>query len=137
MLAKSGFAILVMTAEDETAKGTYHPRLNVVHEAALFQGKLGFERAIVLLEDDTEEFSNIAGIQQVRFAKGNIKETYGDVLATLRRCRPARQRVRDLRLRDRRRRGRGRSGDRALGVPEPTGHRRRRDPSNEGMRPQG
>jgi hypothetical protein len=46
---------------------------------------LGFSKAIVLLEDGTEEFSNIAGIQQIRFAKGNIKETFGEVLAVLRR----------------------------------------------------
>jgi predicted nucleotide-binding protein len=85
MLTKSSFAILVMTAEDETPEGTFRPRLNVVHELGLFQGKLGFAKAIVLLEDGTEEFSNINGIQQVRFAKGRIRETFGDILATLRR----------------------------------------------------
>jgi predicted nucleotide-binding protein len=35
----------------------------VIHEAGLFQGKLGFARAIVLLEQDCNEFSNIAGLQ--------------------------------------------------------------------------
>ena len=85
MLSKSSFALLVMTAEDETATVTFNPRLNVVHELGLFQGKLGFSRAIVLLEDGTEEFSNIHGIQQIRFAKGRIRETFGEVLATLKR----------------------------------------------------
>jgi hypothetical protein len=85
MLTKSSFAILVMTAEDHVTTGKFHPRLNVVHEAGLFQGKLGFDRAVVLLEQGTEEFSNIAGIQQIRFAKGNIRETFGEVIATLRR----------------------------------------------------
>jgi hypothetical protein len=47
--------------------------------------KLGFARAIVLLEQDCNEFSNIAGLQQIRFAKGNIKEAFGEVLATIRR----------------------------------------------------
>jgi hypothetical protein len=46
---------------------------------------LGFDRAIVLLEDDTEEFTNIAGIQQIRYSKGKIIETFGEVLATIRR----------------------------------------------------
>jgi predicted nucleotide-binding protein len=85
MLLKSSFALLVMTGEDETTGGLTLARQNVIHEAGLFQGKLGFSKAIVLLEDGTEEFSNIAGIQQIRFAKGNIKETFGEVLAVLRR----------------------------------------------------
>jgi len=85
MMQNSSFALLVMTGEDETATGALRPRQNVVHEAGLFQGKLGFERAIVLLEDGVEEFSNIHGVTQIRFSKGNIRETYGDVLATLRR----------------------------------------------------
>ncbi len=85
MLKKSSIAFLVMTGEDETASGTLLARQNVVHEVGLFQGKLGFNRAIVLLEEETEEFSNIAGIQQIRFKKGNIRATFGDVLAVLRR----------------------------------------------------
>ena len=85
MLSKSSFAILVMTGEDETKKGEFHPRLNVVHELGLFQGHLGFSRSIAILEDGTQEFSNINGVQQIRFSKGNIKETFGDILATLNR----------------------------------------------------
>jgi predicted nucleotide-binding protein len=85
MVRRSSFAIIVMTGEDKTAGGAFNPRLNVVHELGLFQGALGFSRAIVLLEEGTEEFSNIHGIQQIRFKKNNIRETYGDVLATLRR----------------------------------------------------
>ena len=85
MLEESSFAILVMTGEDEATDGTMRARQNVIHEIGLFQGQLGFARAIVLLEEGTEEFSNIQGIDQIRFSKGNIKETFGEVLATLRR----------------------------------------------------
>jgi predicted nucleotide-binding protein len=81
----SSFALLVLTAEDEHADGTMHARENVIHEAGLFQGRLRYGRAIVLLEAGVSEFSNIAGIHQIRFSRGNIRETYGDVLATLRR----------------------------------------------------
>ena len=83
MLEKASMAFLVMTAEDETAGGTFNPRLNVVHEAGLFQGKLGFNRAIILLETEAEEFSNVHGIEEIRFT--NIKEVFGDVVATIRR----------------------------------------------------
>ena len=85
MLDKTSFAILVMTGEDKTEDGSMRARQNVVHELGLFQGKLGFTKAIVLLEDGTEEFSNIHGINQIRYGQGNIKETFGEVLATLKR----------------------------------------------------
>jgi hypothetical protein len=85
MMEESSFALLVMTGEDETAEGALRARDNVIHETGLFQGKLGFNRAIVLLEEGVEEFSNILGINQIRFSRGNIRETFGDVLATLRR----------------------------------------------------
>jgi predicted nucleotide-binding protein len=85
MLTKSSFALLVLTAEDETADGQLRARQNVVHELGLFQGRLGFARALVLVEEGTEMFSNLQGIHQIRFRAGAIKETYGDVLATLRR----------------------------------------------------
>jgi len=85
MLDESSCAFLVLTAEDEMSDGRLLARQNVIHETGLFQGHLGFSRAIVLLEDGAEEFSNLAGIQQIRFAKSNIKETFGEVLAVLRR----------------------------------------------------
>ncbi len=85
MLTKSAFAILVMTGEDKAENGTLRARQNVVHELGLFQGRLGFSRAIVLLEEGVEEFSNIQGIHQIRYSKGNIKETFGDVVAVLKR----------------------------------------------------
>jgi len=85
MLAKSSFAVLVMTGEDKDSNGQLRARQNVIHELGLFQGKLGFSRAIVLLEEETEEFSNIHGINQIRYGKNNIKETYGEILATLKR----------------------------------------------------
>lgn len=84
-MIKSSFAILVLTAEDKDESGSFRARQNVIHELGLFQGHLGFSRAIVLLEEGTEEFSNIHGIHQIRYSKGNVRETYGDVLATLHR----------------------------------------------------
>lgn len=85
MLEESSIAILVMTGEDESADGKLRPRQNVVHEAGLFQGRLGFEKAALLLEEGVEEFSNIAGLQQIRFPKGMIESAFGEVLAYLRR----------------------------------------------------
>jgi predicted nucleotide-binding protein len=83
MLDQSSIAFLLMTADDKTVTGELHPRLNVVHEAGLFQGRLGFHRAIVILENGVTEFSNIHGVEQLRFT--NIREIFGDVMATIRR----------------------------------------------------
>jgi predicted nucleotide-binding protein len=76
---------LVLTAEDETVDGKVQARMNVVHEAGLFQGRLGFERAIVMLEEGCEEFSNIAGLGQIRFPKNNLKAAFHDVQLVLER----------------------------------------------------
>jgi predicted nucleotide-binding protein len=85
MMDKSTFALIVMTAEDETSDGDLRARQNVIHEAGLFQGKLGFSKCIAIVEEGVEVFSNLEGIHQIRFGQGRIKETYGEVLATLRR----------------------------------------------------
>lgn len=66
MLDAAAIALLVMIAEDEMADGAVQARMNVVHEAGLFQGRLGFTKAIVLLEDGCVEFSNIQGLGQIR-----------------------------------------------------------------------
>ena len=85
MLNSAAMAFLVMTAEDENSDGTSHARLNVVHEAGLFQGRLGFDRAIVLLEEGCEAFSNIDGLGQLRFAKGEIGSKFEEVRRILER----------------------------------------------------
>ena len=85
MLTESSLAFLVLTGEDETADQCLRARQNVIHETGLFQGKLGFSRAIVLLEEGVEEFSNLAGIQHISFPEGHISETFGEVLAVIRR----------------------------------------------------
>jgi Predicted nucleotide-binding protein containing TIR-like domain len=38
MLNQANFAFLILTGDDEQATGEFNPRLNVVHEAGLFQG---------------------------------------------------------------------------------------------------
>ncbi len=81
----ANFAIIVMTAEDDQADGQVRARQNVVHEAGLFQGRLGFSRVAVLVEEGVENFSNLDGLQYIPFSADNIRETYGDVLAMLRR----------------------------------------------------
>ncbi|HYK01957.1 MAG TPA: TIR domain-containing protein [Thermoanaerobaculia bacterium] len=85
MLAKATFAFLIMTAEDEHADASLHARENVIHEIGLFQNRLGFRRAIVVVEDGCREFSNISGVTQLRFPKGYIKATFEEIRQVLER----------------------------------------------------
>jgi predicted nucleotide-binding protein len=85
MLNDACFAFLVMTAEDEHPDNSKHARENVIHEVGLFQGRLGFRHAIVLLEEGCEEFSNIIGVSQIRFPSNNIKASFKNVIAVLKR----------------------------------------------------
>lgn len=84
MLELSGFALIVMTGEDHATDGM-RARENVVHEAGLFQGRLGFERAIILREEGCEEFSNIQGLIQIKFPRGDIMAVSEQVRQTLER----------------------------------------------------
>jgi predicted nucleotide-binding protein len=85
MLSQAAFAFLVLTAEEEHTDRTLHARSNVIHEVGLFQGRLGSHRAILLLEDGCAEFSNIAGLSQIRFPRGDIAARFEEVRRVLER----------------------------------------------------
>ena len=85
MLESCCMAFLIMTGEDEQTDSTLHARGNVIHEIGLFQAQLGYERAIILLEDGCEIFSNIQGITYIPFPKGNIRAVFEDIRDVLKR----------------------------------------------------
>ena len=83
--SRAEFAILVLTGEDLTDDGQLRARQNVIHEAGLFQGRLGYVRAFLVVEEGLEMMSNLDGVQQIRFPAGQIGAAVGEVLAALRR----------------------------------------------------
>jgi hypothetical protein len=83
MLDQSTIACLLFTGEITHDDGSLHARENVIHELGLFQGRLGFSKVIILLDEGVHEFSNIYGINQIRFSKGKIREAFGDIVATI------------------------------------------------------
>ena len=85
MLEQAAFAFLIMTAEEEHMDSTLHARPNVIHEVGLFQGYLGPRRAIVMVEDGCAEFSNITGLSQIQFPRGNISASFEEVRRVLER----------------------------------------------------
>ena len=85
MLGQATFAVMVLIAEDETAAGGRRARQNVIHEAGLFQGRLGFKRAILLRQEGIEDFTNVAGLQYIPFAGDRIEQTFWDLQRVLKR----------------------------------------------------
>lgn len=85
MLDRCSFAFIVATADDKHSDGTKHARENVIHEIGMLQGRYSFERAIILLEEGCQEFSNITGIGQIRFPKGEIRTVWEDIRRVLER----------------------------------------------------
>lgn len=60
-------AVIVMTGEEKTLDNRTLARQNVIHEAGLFQAKLGFDRVVLLKEEGVENFSNTQGIVYIPF----------------------------------------------------------------------
>lgn len=85
MLQVSTFAFLVMTAEDDHADQTRHARANVVHEVGLFQGRLGPRRAIILLEEGCQQFSNVHGLTHIPFPPGRVSAAFEEIRRVLER----------------------------------------------------
>ena len=85
LLSDSKFAFLIMTAEDQHADATMHARENVIYEIGLFQGRLGPRKAIILIEEGCNEFSNISGLCQIQFPKGCISAAFDEIRKVLER----------------------------------------------------
>ncbi|WP_029353471.1 TIR domain-containing protein [Bosea sp. 117] len=85
MMDAAAVAFVIMTAEDEQKDGKLQARMNVIHEVGLFQGRLGFTKGIVMIEEGCEEFSNIQGLGQIRFPAGRISAAFEEVRQVLER----------------------------------------------------
>jgi predicted nucleotide-binding protein len=85
MLEVSAFAFLIMTGDDDFGEGALRARQNVIHELGLCQGRLGARKAVALLEEGCDEFSNIQGLNQIRFPRNNISAAFDEVRRVLER----------------------------------------------------
>lgn len=73
------FALIVLTADDQTASGGLRARQNVIHELGYFHGLLGRNRVLLLKEPKVELFSNISGLIYKEFPRGSIKLVFEDI----------------------------------------------------------
>jgi len=85
LLTSCTFAVIVATKEDVTVDGGTRARQNVVHEVGLFQGRFGFEKVAVLEQDGIEGFSNLAGLQVIRFPNERVEAGFYELDRMLKR----------------------------------------------------
>lgn len=78
-LDRATAAVIVMTGEEQTIDSRLLARQNVVHEAGLFQAKLGFDRVALLKEASVESFSNAQGLIYIPFDPQNITSSFYDL----------------------------------------------------------
>jgi predicted nucleotide-binding protein len=73
-----GLAIMLLSGEDETKDGRVRAPQNVIHEAGLFQGMLGFENVLLLVDRGIEGFINMAGMQIIYYDK-NVESSFTEI----------------------------------------------------------
>jgi hypothetical protein len=79
-------AFVVVTLSDERDGLARVVRENVVHEIGLFGGRLGANRAFILVEEGCEGFDDVIGISQIRFPAGRLEAVFADVRRVLQRA---------------------------------------------------
>jgi hypothetical protein len=84
-LAECGFGVCVLTAESAGPGDLGYADQSVVHQAGLLQGRYGFRRVAILVEQGCEAFSNVAGLIRLDFPKGHIETTFWHLEQMLRR----------------------------------------------------
>jgi hypothetical protein len=77
------FALIVLTADDETADGGSRARQNVIHELGYCQGLLGRKKVLLLKQASVKLFSNISGLIYKEFEENHIESIYEDIRCAL------------------------------------------------------
>lgn len=73
---KCSFAVCVLSGEDLTQDGRKRARQNVLHEAGLFQGRYGFDRVMLFVEEGCEVELDAIGLSTITFRKDAIDSTF-------------------------------------------------------------
>lgn len=102
MASQCGYAVVVLTRDDEVATGRTNRsvgegtlssrkrgRQNVIHEIGYCQGKMGAARVLILFEDGVEKPSNFGYLHGQQLQKEALKRFSGSFRSTLMRMRNA------------------------------------------------
>lgn len=77
------FALILLTADDQTVSGGLRARQNVTHELGFFHGVLGRDKVLLLKQSGVELFSNISGLIYKEFESETIEAVFEDVRLAL------------------------------------------------------
>ena len=80
------FALILLTADDQTVSGGLRARQNVTHELGFFHGVLGRDRVLLLKQSGVELFSNISGLIYKEFESDGIESVFEDIRIALQSC---------------------------------------------------
>lgn len=80
------FALVLFTADDQTASGEARARQNVTHELGFFHGLFGRDRVLLLKQSGVELFSNISGLIYKEFEENAIGSVFEDIRIALESC---------------------------------------------------
>jgi sugar/nucleoside kinase (ribokinase family) len=83
-LERCSLCVCILTAEDMTDDGRWFARQSVIHEIGLFQGKHGFDRVILLVEEGCDFVPQAAASCAVYFPHNRINHTFYQLAETIR-----------------------------------------------------
>ncbi len=78
-----GLAVLILTEEDIRREGDRHAETNAIHTAGIFQGRLGYGRVVLLIEEGCEGLSHLQDLPQISYPKADIAGVVGGIRAIL------------------------------------------------------
>jgi len=80
------FALILLTADDQTVSGGARARQNVTHELGFFHGVLGRDKVLLVKQSGVELFSNISGLIYKEFELENIESVFEQIRIALESC---------------------------------------------------
>ncbi len=75
-LERCGLSVCVLTAEDSAADGRQLARQSVIHEVGLFQGRHGFDRVVLLVEEGCDFVPEAAVPYTIYFPRNRINHAF-------------------------------------------------------------
>ena len=75
-LERCSLAVCILTAEDFTSDGRKSARQSVIHEVGLFQGRHGFDRVVLLVEEGCDFVPEAAVPYTIYYPKNRVNRTF-------------------------------------------------------------
>ncbi|MQY28119.1 hypothetical protein NRB56_37020 [Nocardia sp. RB56] len=74
-LSRCGFAVCILSARD-SVHGFRQPSQAIVHQVGILQGRYGFGRVAILVEDGCDLFTNLSGLIRLEFPRGRVEAKF-------------------------------------------------------------